>query len=162
MPLAIDSVNNAFYTTTPVVPNNNLLTNATQATNTTSLADRLQASNEAAEARRQQLQEQRDLQAQQAQQRQVDLQQAQQQQIQDLQDQLAQAQLNAFNQQQDDLNNPFSAENIARQQLAASTNSDALGLNAQSQVTTLVATQAITTYQETQNGVDLLNPGLVA
>lgn len=170
MPLAIDSVNNAYYTSTPLVRNNNLQTNGTQAitstsTGQTSLAERLAANNEAALARQQQLQEERDLRVQEQreaqQQRQAELREARQQQIQDLQDQLAQARLDAFNAQQDDINNPFSPENLARQQLEVENNPQSFGLDP-NQVTTRVATQAIAVYQETQAGPDLLNRGLVA
>lgn len=164
MPLAIDSVNNTFYSSTPLV-RNNLQTDATQATTSTSLAERLAANREAAEARRQELQEQRDVrlqeqrEAQQA--RQAELREDRQQQIQELQDQLAQAQLDAANELQDDVNNPFSAENLARQQLSTQDNPQAFGLDP-NQVTTRVATQAIAVYQETQAGPDGVNRGLVA
>lgn len=165
MPLAIDSVNNAYYTSTPLVRNNNLQTNGTQATTQTSLAERLAANNEAALARQQELQEQRELRAQEQreaqQERQAELREARQQQIQELQDQLAQARLDAFNAQQDDINNPFSPENLARQQLEVENNPQSFGLDP-NQVTTRVATQAIAVYQETQAGPDLLNRGLVA
>ncbi|PTQ71148.1 hypothetical protein [Pseudomonas sp. GV071] len=165
MPLAIDSVNNAFYTSTPLVRNNDLQTNGTQATTSTSLAERLAANNEAALARQQTLQEERDLRLQEQreaqQQRQAELREDAQQRIQDLQDQLAQARLDAFNQQQDDINNPFSPENLARQQLEVDNNPQSFGLDP-NQVTTRVATQAIAVYQETQSGPDLLNRGLVA
>jgi len=165
MPLAIDSVNNAYYTSTPLVRNNNLQTNGTQAITQTSLAERLAANNEAALARQQELQEQRELRAQQQreaqQERQTELREARQQQIQELQEQLAQARLDAFNAQQDDINNPFSPENLARQQLEVENNPQSFGLDP-NQVTTRVATQAIAVYQETQAGPDLLNRGLVA
>ncbi|MGY4531443.1 DNA anti-recombination protein RmuC [Pseudomonas sp. TE3786] len=164
MPLAIDSLNNAYYTSTPLVQNN-LQTNATQASTSTSLAERLAANNEAALARQQTLQEERELRAQEQretqQERQTELREEAQQRIQDLQDQLAQARLDAFNQQQDDLNNPFSAENLARQQLGVESNPQSFGPDP-NQVTTRVATQAIAVYQETQAGPDLLNRGLVA
>lgn len=164
MPLAIDSVNNAYYTSTPLV-RNDLQSNAIQGAAATSLAERLAANNEAALARQQSLQEERALQAQEQreaqQERQAELREAVQQRIQDLQDQLAQARLDAFNAQQDELNDPFSAENLARQQLEVTTNPQAFGQDP-NQVTTRVATQAIAVYQETQSGPDLLNSGLVA
>lgn len=164
MPLAIDSVNNAYYTSTPLV-RNDLQTNATQATTGTSLAERLAVNNEAALARQQTLQEERELRAQEQreaqQQRQAEFREQAQQRIQDLQDQLAQARLDAFNAQQAELNDPFSPENLARQQLEASTDPQSFGLDP-NQVTTRVATQAIAVYQETQSGPELLNRGLVA
>ncbi|GLK89929.1 hypothetical protein [Pseudomonas turukhanskensis] len=165
MPLAIDSVNNTFYTSTPSVQQNALQANSTQATTSTSLAERLAANAEAARARQQELQEQRDLRAQEQQdvreQRQAELREARQQQIQYLQDQLEQARLDAFNEQQDSINNLLSAENLARQQLEVNNNPQQFGLDP-NQVTTRVATQAISVYQETQAGPDLLNRGLVA
>ncbi|MEN0107773.1 MAG: hypothetical protein AAGC84_15295 [Pseudomonas sp.] len=165
MPLAIDSVNNAYYTSTPLVRNNDLQTNGTQATTGTSLAERLAANNEAALARQQTLQEERDLRAQEQQEarqeRQAELREQAQQRIQDLQDQLAQARLDAFNAQQDDINDPFSPENLARQQLQVDNNPQDFGLDP-NQVTTRVATQAIAVYQQTQDGADLASRGLVA
>ena len=164
MPLAIESVSNAYITSTPLA-RNNLQTEGTQATTGTSLAERLAANSEAARARQQELQDQRALQARQQQsvneQRQLQLREARQQQIEDLQDQLEQARLDAINVQQDDLNNPLSAENLARQQLEVNNNPQAFGLDP-NQVTTRVATQAISVYQQTQAGPDLLNRGLVA
>ena len=163
MPLAIDSVNNAYYTSTPLV-RSPFQTTATDGATATSLAERLAANNEAALARQQELQEQRDLRAQEQrelqQQRQAELRDARQQQIEELQEQLAQARLDAFNALQDDINNPFSPENLARQQLEVDSNPQSFGLDP-NQVTTRVATQAISVYQETQSGPDLLNRGLV-